>query len=137
MKLVTLLFMLTLSLQCQSQSVAIEHDLSFPNTPALKHWAEKEFFGGGQIDFIADKGKEIVIVRRSFTSGIATCAFSVFIKSTDGWQEGLKLRTYHGYWLDFSQNGDNVVVLEHENKSEILNFSIAGLTLQKFQIPKK
>lgn len=110
---------------------------SFANLQELKHWAEKNSWGGLEIDEIKHAGVEAVIVRRSSTSGITTCSLSVFIKGSTGLIEALKLREYAGYWIGFSQKGDSVTLFSNEINSakqfEIMRFSISSLALQSFE----
>lgn len=137
MKLAILLLLMSLPVLSQTSSIDVERKLIFPNTQALKLWAEKEYFGGGFVDLVTNDGMEVAIARRSFASGIPTCALSVFVKSAEGWEEGLKLRTYRGRWLDFTQDGDTVFVRDHKSKVEVLRFSIAQLSHQPVETKKK
>ncbi len=137
MKLAILLLLISLPVLSQTSSIDVERKLTFPTTQALKHWAEKEYFGGGFVDLVTNDGIEVAIARRSFTSGIPTCALSVFVKSEEGWEEALKLRTYRGRWFDFTQDGDMVFIRDDKSKAEVLRFSIAQLSLQPFETKRK
>ena len=133
MRLLVITLFSWLSLLGQTESSKIV----FSNIQELKHWADANSWGGCRVDVVNHSGAEAVIVRRSHTSGIQSCSLSVFVKGKGGLIEALMLRGYHGYWIEFKQQGDSITLESFDqfnNKTfEILRFSIASLGLQSFE----
>jgi len=133
MRLLSILLLSCLSLIGQAETPKDQ----FANIQELKQWAEKNSWGGCSVDVVKHSGTEAVIVRRSYTSGIQSCALSVFIYEKAGLLEALKLRAFHGYWIDFKQRGDLITLDSYDQVKgkpfEILQFSITSLALQSFE----
>lgn len=99
----------------------------FPDRVGVEEWAAKESFGGHSIAQISWKSCEVLIVRRSFTSGVESCRLSVFVREKDAWVEALTLRPFWGTWLEVQHEDDSVRILTSRTKREILRFSIGAL----------
>jgi hypothetical protein len=103
----------------------------FSDVAGIKAWAEKESRGGFDVNVFTWKGHEAVVVRRSFTSGIQTCALAVFVQGEKGWEEGLRLRTFDFTWLGVVQDGDSVLIRDAKTERFLTQFSISGLSLKR------
>lgn len=90
--------------------------------------------GGAVVDVLDAGGKQIAVVRRSFGSGLPSCLLDVYIKTDRGWGKRLALGHYNDRSLDFSQEGDVLVIRNHESGAEQLRLSIR-LLFERERIP--
>ena len=99
----------------------------FADLAAIRSWAQHESWGGNHVDVLKFGGREVVVVRRSFTSGLMTCGLNVFVPADGGWEPSLALRPVAGFLLKVTQDGDAVRILNSKTGTEVASFSIAGL----------
>jgi len=110
--------------------------LRFQTLQELDKWAKEGSFGGGSVDLLSDRGREIAIVNHMYTSGVMSSGITVFVKRSTAWVEALRLGPYWMRSVEFKQSGDSVVLKLTDNGQEILRFSISTLLLQ-FDNPSK
>jgi hypothetical protein len=99
-----------------------------PDEAAVRSWAEKSSFGGNQVEVLTAGKRQVIATRRSFTSGVPSCALTVFVPVAKGWSPGLTLGDVWNGWLVLEQKGDLVRVVDARDKGEVARFSIAALS---------
>jgi hypothetical protein len=103
---------------------------SLPDVKAIRTWAEKASWGGHEVDVFKSDGRQVVVVRRSFTSGVETCGLAVFVPTSRGWEPSLTLDVTD-FWLKVSQEGDSIRIVNSNSKAEVARFSVAQLQANK------
>lgn len=100
------------------------------NLKAIKTWAESTSWGGAEVDTFEFSGHEVVVVRRSFSSGVETCGLTAFVPIKRGWVPCLNIDVSN-VWLTVNQDGDSIHVTTSSKHAEIARFSIAELQANK------
>ena len=107
-------------------SLRAQAPASLADLEAIRAWAKSTSWGGAEVDAFKSDGREVIVVRRSFTSGIESCGLTVFIPTKLGWTPGLSVDVAN-FWLNVSQNGDAILIANSSSKAEVARFSIAQL----------
>ncbi len=93
----------------------------------IRKWAAENSWGGSTVDSFTSNGLRVAIARRAFTSGVETCALTVFAEGKDGWLPRMEIHKIWGAWLDVKQSGDTIEIQNSRTKKEVARFAISEL----------
>lgn len=100
---------------------------TFKDIPAITDWAEKNSWGGHQVEVLSSGTCKVAVVRRSITSGVQTCLLDVLVQDGGEWKDGLHFGIANGAWFHLVQAGDMVMVINSRSGAEVSRFSIVDL----------
>ena len=115
MRTILILFLFTFgrSLAADSaKSADVRPALSYPSQAAISQWATNAF-GGSRIDLYKHNAGEVLVVWRSFTSGVTTSDLCFFVQSRNRWKLALWYPV-RGEGLKTEERGDGIDILYYD-----------------------
>lgn len=102
---------------------------TFESKEAIREWAEISTFGGGRIrEFDGHEGQRVIVVFRTFTSGIESSDLAVFLgHKARGWQLVVYRQPVLRDLIDVTRLDDRFVFQTRKNRKTLLELPFDGL----------